>query len=173
MGIPFLEIKRRPDGREEAFRCELLLRDADCVVLRYVVTHPWRVDDLCLDPGTVTYGYFWVNRPYNVYHWVTPHGEPLGCYINLSGEVQLEADRIAWLDLAVDVLVRPGAEPKVLDEEEMEALPESLRTRARQALAEVLARWPSIVREVTAATSRLLSPPREGAPVTESIPGPL
>jgi len=158
MGAPFLEIKRRPDGREEVFRCQLVLRAKGHVVLRYGITHPWRVDDLLLEPGTVTYGYFWVDRPYNVYHWVTPHGESIGCYINLSGEVHLEADRIAWIDLAVDVLVRPGAEPKVLDEEELEDLPEPLRTRAREALAEVLDRWPSIVEEVTTATRRLLPP---------------
>ncbi|MDR7415809.1 MAG: DUF402 domain-containing protein [Armatimonadota bacterium] len=158
MGAPFLEIKRRPDGREEVFRCELVLREGAHVVLRYVITHPRQVDDLPLESGTVTYGHFWADRPYNVYHWITPHGESIGCYINLSGEVHLEADRIAWLDLAVDVLIRPGAEPKVLDEEEMEDLPEPLRTRARQALAEVLNRWPSIVEEVTTATRRLLLP---------------
>ncbi|MCS7172384.1 MAG: DUF402 domain-containing protein [Armatimonadetes bacterium] len=163
MGVLFLEIKRRPDGREEVFPCELLLRDADRVVLRYVITHPWRVDDLSLDPGTVTYGHFWVDRPYNVYHWVTPHGETLGWYINLSGEVRLEADRIAWLDLAADVLVLPNAQPKVLDEEEMGSLPETLRVQAQQALAEILARWPSIVKEVTAATHRLLSAAERGA----------
>jgi predicted RNA-binding protein associated with RNAse of E/G family len=153
--VTFVEVKIRPDGTRQAFTCELVARSANGVVLRYVTRTPWRVDDLELRPGTVTYGYFWADRPYNVYHWVAPDGRTLGTYINLSGEVQIGADQLTWLDLAADVLVRPDHGPRVLDEDELALLPEPVRAQAQATLAHVLAHWPEIVGEVEFYTRRL------------------
>jgi len=163
--VTFVEVKVRPDGRRQEFRCELVARGAHWVVLRYVTQTPSRVDDLELQPGTVTYGYFWTDRPYNVYHWVTPDGRTLGTYINLSGEVDIRAERLTWLDLAADVLVRPGGQPQVLDADELALLPEPVRTQAQAALAHVLAHWPEIVQEVESQTRRLHLTAGSGGPL--------
>lgn len=163
-GVTFVEVKVRPDGTQQAFRCELVARSTNGVVLRYVTQTPWRVDDLELRPGTVTYGYFWADRPYNVYHWVTPDGRTLGTYVNLSGAVRIERDRLTWLDLAGDVLVRPGRAPQVLDEEELLLLPEPVRARAQAALEHVLAHWREIVEEVESQTRRFCLSEGPGGP---------
>jgi len=162
--VTFVEVKVRPDGTRQAFTCELVARGAHWVVLRYVTQTPWRVDDLDLRPGTVTYGYFWTDRPYNVYHWVAPDGRTLGTYINLSGDVQIEADRLTWLDLALDVLVRPGGKPQVLDADELSLLPEPVRAKAKAALAHVLAHWQEIVQEVESQTRSFCLTETSGGP---------
>ncbi len=151
----FLEVKLQPDGRQQTFRCELVARGTGWVVLRYVTTRAWQVDDLEVQPGTLTYGYFWVDRPYNVYHWVSPEGRTIAYYINLSDAVRLEEDRILWVDLAADVLIRPGTPPQVLDTQELADLPRPLQDRARKALASVLDHWREITEEVEAWTRRL------------------
>jgi len=117
-----LEIKHALGGRRREFHCRVLeQRGAASVVVLYVLDAPWQVSDLCLPAGTVTFGHFWSDRPYNVYHWMAPDGRTLGHYVNLATETRIAPGRLEWRDLTVDILLRPGAAPEVLDEAELPA----------------------------------------------------
>src|SRR5262245_21095970 len=112
------ETKETLGGARKSFLCRLVARVPGEAVLLYVSDRTWRVADLELPAGTVTFGYFWADREYNVYHWMTPAGVTLALYVNLADQTVVEASRVAWRDLAVDLLVR-GERIDALDEAEL------------------------------------------------------
>src|SRR5262249_50676652 len=67
-----VEVKRYLDGSEKRFHCRLIERDDRSAVLLYRSDRPYEVHGLALPAGTVTFGYYWVDRPHNVYHWQRP-----------------------------------------------------------------------------------------------------
>src|SRR5947207_11380362 len=67
---PILEIKRTLAGGEKHFECARLHLDGPHVVLLFVATAPMQVHGVALPAGTVTFGHFWRDRAYNVYHWL-------------------------------------------------------------------------------------------------------
>jgi len=90
--------------------------------------------ELVLRAGTVTIGHFWVDRPYNVYHW--RDGErTIALYVSTADGTTIEDQLIAYTDLVVDVLLRPFGAIEILDEDE---LPPGLEPRHRLAIAKAL-----------------------------------
>jgi len=155
--VNVLEVKRRLDGSVRTYPCEAVEIAADRAVLLYRLPGQGRVADLVLPAGTLTVAYYWLDRPYNVYHWMAPSGETLAYYFNLSGPVRIGPDGLEWEDLEVDVLVTPDGRVQILDEDAVPAaaaarLPEIARARER-----VLADWPAVVADVERA-SRALQP---------------
>lgn len=116
-----LEIKTTLDGRRKEFRCRLLEREPDSAVVLFVSDRAYQVADLALPAGTITFGHFWTLRPYNAYHWLSPEGATLAHYYNLATSTEIEDATLRWRDLAIDVLVRPGAPAEILDEHEVPA----------------------------------------------------
>lgn len=118
------EVKRTLAGVEKIFRCRVLARgpapEADAVVL-FVSDRAYRVAELDLPAGTVTFGHFWRDRPYNVYHWMTPAGATRALYLNLADATDVAGDVLRWRDLAVDLLLTPDGRTQVLDEDEVPA----------------------------------------------------
>ena len=154
------ERKTRLDGTVVEFRCErLLLEPGRRAVLRYVTDRSWSIPgvDLRVAPGTVTVAHYWVDRPYNVYHWLVD-GRTLAYYCNVAADTSVAPERVAYTDLVIDVLLRPSGAAVVLDEDE---LPDDLAPRHRLAIAkalEALLTSPrALIREIeqeTAATLR-------------------
>ena len=105
-------------------------------MVRYVSDRERAIEGtaLVLPAGTVTVGHFWVDRPYNVYHW--REGErTLALYVSISDDTTIDDGLITYTDLVVDVLVRPFGAIEVLDEDE---LPATLEPRHRLAIAKAL-----------------------------------
>src|SRR5437879_13248174 len=106
----------------------------------------------------MTVAYYWADRPYNVYHWISPGGDTLGWYFNVSGPVRISERQVEWQDLEVDVLVTPDLRCRVLDEDRLpEALGESQRTAIAAARARALREYATVVREVAAASHDFLA----------------
>lgn len=116
---PFLEIKYRLDGSVARFECLLLDFSDDEVVIMYELPRKGRVEDIVLPAGTLSFGYFWIGRQYNVYHWVTETGDTLGTYFNVCDETEIGEDFVSWRDLIIDLLVTPDGHCQVLDAEEL------------------------------------------------------
>ena len=131
-----IERKTRLDGTVEEFVCEvLLLEPGRRAVLRYVLDRDWHVAGTILIPrGTSTVSHYWTDRPYNVYHWVNG-GRTLAHYVNIADRTTIEPGLVAYRDLVVDVLVRPGGAIEILDEDE---LPTDLEPAARKSIADAL-----------------------------------
>ena len=164
-----LEIKRTLAGTEQRFECGRLHVEGPHLAVLFVARAPMRVHGVALPAGTVTFGHFWRDRAYNVYHWLDPvSGHSLGAYINLAAETRIEDDRLEWLDLIVDVLVPPGQAPRVLDEDEIPAdAPPALLARIAAARRAVLDGLPQILDELERLRARLwprLRPPQVATP---------
>jgi len=168
------EVKTTLAGERQEFPCRLLDRSENHAVVFYPIKARRRVGTLVLPKGTESYGYFWRDRPYNVYHWVTPDGRTLGFYVNLSDEVVLRPGEVRWRDLALDLLFSPdGARVQILDEEEVAQLPAELRKKIEASRAHVLTHRDELLAEVRGATehfrTRVHTRPQRGK---ESAGGP-
>jgi predicted RNA-binding protein associated with RNAse of E/G family len=131
-GAHVIERKVRLDGTTVEFTCDgLLVEPGRRAVLRYVTDRVRHVGALLVPYGTVTVAYYWVDRPYNVYHWIRG-GRTLGYYGSVADRTTIEPHLVTYRDLAVDVLLRPSGEVEVLDEDE---LPTDLDPDARRTVA--------------------------------------
>jgi len=141
---PVLEIKRTLDGREKRFQCQLIAGDRQEAVLLFVAPEAMHVHGIDLPTGTVTFGHFWTDRFYNVYHWLDGRGGTIGFYFNLSDSTVIQRERLEWRDLTLDVLATPAGRLDVLDEHE---LPKDLD--------------PAVRARIAAAKQAILSDPRQ------------
>jgi len=114
-----LELKRTLSGRVKTFNCRLLSGDRRHAVLLFVAPAPMHVHGVDLPAGTVTFGHFWTDRFYNVYHWLDPAGGTIGFYFNLADSTSIDEGRLEWRDLTLDVLAMPSGRLEVLDEDEL------------------------------------------------------
>ncbi len=80
-----------------------------------------RLEDIRLRAGTVSLGYFWEDRPYNVYHWIDANEDTVALYFNIADSTHISAETVEWRDLAVDVLISNDGRCRVLDEDELPA----------------------------------------------------
>ena len=138
------------------FTCEALaVEPGQRAAVRYVTDREWRIAgaDLRIPIGTVTIGHFWVDRPYNVYHWLVG-GRTLAYYGNIATDTAIAPDLVAYTDLTVDVLFRPDGEATVLDEDE---LPDDLAPPYRGVIAKareaLLVNPKRLAREIEALTA--------------------
>jgi hypothetical protein len=75
-------------------------------------------DRLGFYPGDHTIEFYTPGVWSNVYAVLSPAGEPRGFYCNLAMPPTLTGDEIAYVDLDLDLLVRPDRSYTVLDEDE-------------------------------------------------------
>lgn len=156
---PFPEItetKSTLAGSKETFLCRLIERTSDHAVVLFISSAPTVVGGIMLPTGTITFGYFWPNRPYNVYHWLSPAGITIGHYFNLADSTRIEPGHIDWRDLVVDVLVLPGRAPEILDMNELPAdLALDLKKFIAQGTNKITAGAGALVSEIESATRAL------------------
>ena len=105
------------------FDCELLHATSNRAVVIYRMPAAYQLEDILLPEGTRSLGYFWQDKPYNVYHWIDENLDTLALYFNICDNTKIDEHTIEWRDLAVDVLITPDQRCRILDEDE---LPENL-----------------------------------------------
>ena len=123
--VPILEVKRHLDGREEVYECQRVLVTPNEAVVRFQIP----VDVGVVPAGTLTIGFFWRWRNYNLYRFVSPESDVLGHRFDVVSEVRIAPDRVKYLDLLLDVLAWPDGTVTVEDEEDVaQALADGLLT---------------------------------------------
>ena len=96
-----VEVKRRLDGSEQRFDCELVQRTPSLVVVCFEMQRPaGRLD---------SYGFFWPRRPYNCYHIVRPEsGEAVHSRFDVLRDVDVRTPgEVGYTDLLLDLWVGP------------------------------------------------------------------
>lgn len=157
MAVPerIREIKTSLDGRVQEFDCTVAARTDDHVVIRYQMVTDHDLHGVPLRAGELTFGYFWFDRPYNLYHWVRRDGSTAAWYFNIGSVTSFDGAVVAWRDDAIDILATPDGRVRVLDEDE---LPEDLDPTTRLAITtardRVLAELPALIRDADASTAR-------------------
>ncbi len=165
-----VEVKERFNGTIQEYPCEWLAQGPGKLVLLYRLPAGASFLSLDLPPKSVSLGYFWQDRPYNVYHWVRPDGSTAGWYCNVADRTQISAAGVHWRDLIVDVLALPGEPPQVLDLDEVPSdLDPALQRLIDGTVAELLRTLPALTQELEAETAGYLAlrqpqlPPRSSA----------
>ncbi len=94
--------------------------------------------------GTKTIEYYWLDRWYSVFRFLETHGDTRLWYCNINLPPRFENSEITYIDLDIDVVVKPDGSHEVLDLDEFESnakkygYSEDEKTRALNALAELL-----------------------------------
>lgn len=121
-GSRITEVKRRPDGTEQRFECELVHHDQRVTVVRFHVARPpWNPSLGPLD----SYGCFWPRRRYAVYHMVRPaDGSEVVTRYDVLRDLSAGAGRVSYTDLYLDLWTEPTRDghPSLLrweDEDEL------------------------------------------------------
>jgi len=156
---PILETKRKLDGSEKQFNCRVLRREGTHLVVLFIARIEMNVHGVVLPAGTATFGHFWSDRPYNVYHWLRPQdGRTIGYYVNLADQTRIAEDQLEWRDMIVDLLVAPDGQATVLDEDEIPAeLPDETRQQITTALARVRGELPRLLDELEQTRRQLVA----------------
>ncbi|MSQ36015.1 MAG: DUF402 domain-containing protein [Dehalococcoidia bacterium] len=163
--VPIVEVKRRLDGSEARFGCELVARTASALVVRY------RFRDA---GGPVdSYGWFWPRRPYLCYYMVRPRtGRLVAVRFDVVRDVELGAPgEVRYRDLLLDLWVRDGVATWEDDDELAAATAAGLLTfadrarieRARRTLARGHVRIAADLRRALVALGCLAGAPARGA----------
>jgi hypothetical protein len=155
---PILECKRTLAGVEKRFECRVLARDENHLAVLWIAPAAMHVHGVDLPAGTVTFGHFWSDRNYNVYHWLRADRSTIGYYFNIADDTSWSAERLAWRDLTVDVLATPQGQLDVLDEDELPAgLDAETRAHLDAGKAAILGAPAAVLAEVEAASRALVS----------------
>jgi predicted RNA-binding protein associated with RNAse of E/G family len=147
---PVVERKTRFDGSVQEFTCRaLVLEPGRRAVIRYDLDRYRKVGWMLFPKGGYTVGHFWVDRPYNVYHWMAAAGRTLAYYFNVGLVDEINETQVAWRDLIIDVLVKPDGAIDVLDEDELPAdLPAEHRGTIARALEQIVTNPKRLVAEI-------------------------
>lgn len=70
--------------------------------------------------GTRTIEYYWLDRWYNIFQFLDHKGGTRWYYCNVGAPPTLDGDVLSYVDLDIDILVRPDLSYRVLDLDEFE-----------------------------------------------------
>jgi protein associated with RNAse G/E len=94
--------------------------------------------------GTRTIEYYWLDRWYNVFRFLEDDGTTRLYYCNLSMPPAISGNILTYIDLDIDILVRPDFSYQILDLEEFAAnaarydYSEQVKTQAHEAVDELI-----------------------------------
>ncbi len=157
------EVKRSLlDKPSQAFDCQLVAAETTvgiaAAIILYRMPRATTIFGIDMPEGSFTLGYFWQDRPYNVYHWLDPDARTLAYYANIADRTTITTTTITWRDLVVDVLIRPNGAVEVLDEDELPAaLPPTVARRIDLARASLVADAATLAAEIEYASQAWLA----------------
>lgn len=142
------EKKQYLSGKVITYNCKLVTLCSQYGILKYVVGRQYQVGSLRLEPGTVTYGFYWQDRTYVLYKWFDQNKDVLGDYFNIADSIELSEREFSWRDLVIDILVHSTGKVEILDEDEMpERIDESLKCYIESSKKTVLQNYKKVIAE--------------------------
>lgn len=74
-----------------------------------------------IEAGTISFEYFWPDRWYNVFRFHGAGGDLMYFYCNINMPPVVSDRRLDFVDLDIDIVIRPDGSVQVLDEDEFAA----------------------------------------------------
>ena len=142
------EVKKYYDGSERKFPCQLLILENGFGIIKYVMENDFQLEHILLPKGTISLGFFWENRNYNVYQWYSGI-KPIARYFNISDFPHLTKEKFIWTDWIIDILVDGNNEIKILDEDELASIKNNrILTTIERTKKEILQNLDKIITEI-------------------------
>jgi hypothetical protein len=149
----YLEVKLKPGGERREYPTRLVHLGRGFVIVRFEMQRGGGPPDIpvSVPPGSVSLGYFWARRPYNLYRWRDPSGRLIAHRFDAVADVAIAPESVIYRDLVLDWWVLPGDVLLEEDREEFEALAEAGLLTAKDVAAacaadrEVHARYRHII----------------------------
>jgi protein associated with RNAse G/E len=115
-----LEIKRHLNKPDETYLCDLLKRNGDWVIVKYVSERPGRVGAVTFDAGSTTLAYYRTGMGYVIWKMLTPEWRLEGYLFHICQDLHVEHDQVNYLDLLLDVWIDAAGRLTILDRDEVE-----------------------------------------------------
>jgi len=125
---PILERKQKPDGSWREYACTLLHHEPRLAVVEFVMARGGEIfgSPIVIPPGSISHGYFWTRRPFNLYRMRTPGGAATGALIahrfDAVTDVRISPTEVLYRDLALDWWVSGDGTLIEEDRDEFDAL---------------------------------------------------
>lgn len=162
----YREVKLKHGGQRIVYPTTLIHRRPGLVIVRFLMQKgggPPRLP-VQVPPGSISYGYFWARRPYNVYRWLRPDGALIAHRFDAVDGVRISAEEVVYRDLVLDWWALPDASLIEEDRDELAELtaagelsPRDL-ARANEAARQVFSRYRHIIDEVVELERRFITP---------------
>lgn len=159
-----IERKLSVDGQVREYGCELAWLDSRAAVVRFALPagSGGFGAGVPIPAGSVSWGYFWARRPYNVYRFIAPGGEAVAHRFDAVTDVRPGREVIEYRDLVLDWWATPDGQLIEEDREEFEALraagqlPGRWVEAADEAARQVTSRYRHIIDEVARLERRVV-----------------
>jgi predicted RNA-binding protein associated with RNAse of E/G family len=161
-GAKIIERKRKPDGTVREYPCTLEFRSQTVTIIRFVMAKGGTIVGLPVEvpPGSVSDGYFWPRRTYNLYRMKHADGSIIVHRFDAVADVRVSDAAVDYRDLVLDWWALPDGTLIEEDRDEMEALLADGKMskidakRANQAARDVFSRYRHIIDEAEALERR-------------------
>lgn len=142
----FKIIAQKLNGKiNRSWNCELVKKSDS--LLEFVGIFDISIDHQVLGHiarGTYSHEYYWTDRWYNVFRFHQPDHKFMFYYCNINLPPVVEENILTYTDLDIDIIIRPGKDPEVLDMDEFDEnkkrfnYPRSTISNALKALDDVV-----------------------------------
>lgn len=136
IGAPYFERKHKPDGSWREYACTLLHREPGLVIIRFLMEKGGAIHGTPIEvpPGSVSHGFFWKRRPYNLYRMRRADGALIAHRFDAVTDVQIGDAGVSYRDLVLDWWTLPDGTIFEEDREELDQLCASGGVSARDQL---------------------------------------
>ena len=115
-----LEIKRHLNKPDESYLCDLLKRNSEWIIVKYVSERPGRVGSVTFVAGSTTFAYYRTGMGYVLWKMLDPDDRIKGYLFHICQDLLLENDKVKYLDLLLDIWIDIEGQITILDRDEVE-----------------------------------------------------
>jgi predicted RNA-binding protein associated with RNAse of E/G family len=118
-----IERKQKADGTIREYACVLLHMDGSVAIVEFLMAKGGAIYGTPIDvpPGSISHGYFWKRRDYNLYRMRDPGGAIIAHRFDAVADVRFADDAVSYRDLILDWWVTPTDELIEEDRDEFDA----------------------------------------------------
>lgn len=115
------ETKVTLDGLQQTFECGVIALSPRLVIVRFEHPASRRAGEFLIPAGSITYGFFWPGRHYNLYRFTASDGSVIVYRFDVVDGVRITPGRVRYTDLLLDAWLTVTGDIRFEDEEEVAA----------------------------------------------------
>jgi predicted RNA-binding protein associated with RNAse of E/G family len=117
--MKILEIKNHLNKPVERYTCDLLKRDGDVVILKYVSDRSGRLAGVFFDSGSITYAIYRSGEGHVLWKLLDADQNLKGHLFHVCRDIVVAENTVEYLDMLLDVWIDSDGMVKILDRDEV------------------------------------------------------